>query len=615
MIVEFVVFARQRNIDTGFHKFYQFAMGHEMKSKTSVIINSDDLGLSLGMNEGILIAAREGLLTSTCLRLNGTAYKDAVERILPLIPWVGTGLHLNIVEGRTLQKMYSNSSLLIDGNGNYRSNGGASGFFWLLRLSKKASFLQEVELDFRCQIETAIGDGLSIDHLNTHQHSHGIPKIFEVVCRLAREFGIKYVRLQKERLYFAGSLGSHLNFWYIANLAKWQTLKIFSGRNKAIADRYNIATNDSIVGILYTGFMNSHIVLKGVRNQRSSDKEIEVLLHPAVPTGSKKEEFVTLNDRDYIFSHGRRQELAALIDDKLQQGITGNFALTNYRILSGDGGERYSRPPVKANKRDVTNPLKVFVIIDETPFFHPNYLSRLMTDCPEFHICGVGRVKTPRGGALNRYMLRNLGRLSIREVFLLGLRKIWYLTKGALPDFISGNFRASIASVCKQNKTPCFAVDQINDRAFLEQVRKFSPDVILSSNELIFGEELLRIPKHCCLNRHSSLLPSYGGILPVFRAIQFGESHTGVTIHKMLPEIDKGDIVAQKAVTIYKGDTLFKLYKYCFDLSFSATREALNTVRSNHQDTPPPLEIEPSYYSYPKKEDWKEFRANGGRFI
>lgn len=66
----------------------------------------------------------------------------------------------------------------------------------------------------------------------------------------------------------------------------------------------------------------------------------------------------------------------------------------------------------------------------------------------------------------------------------------------------------------------------------------------------IFPEWLINTPKYGTLNIHYSLLPKYRGASPVQSAILNGEKETGVTIQKMVKELDAGDIIAQEKIEI-----------------------------------------------------------------
>ena len=64
-----------------------------------LILNADDFGLTKGVNEGIVRAYREGILTSTTLMANALAFDDAVERARAN-PKLGVGCHLVLTGGR-----------------------------------------------------------------------------------------------------------------------------------------------------------------------------------------------------------------------------------------------------------------------------------------------------------------------------------------------------------------------------------------------------------------------------------------------------------------------------------------------------------------------------------
>lgn len=66
----------------------------------------------------------------------------------------------------------------------------------------------------------------------------------------------------------------------------------------------------------------------------------------------------------------------------------------------------------------------------------------------------------------------------------------------------------------------------------------------------IFPERLLQAPKYGCLNVHASLLPKYRGAAPIQRAIEEGESVSGVSIMRMEKGLDTGDIILSEVVEI-----------------------------------------------------------------
>ena len=154
--------------------------------------------------------------------------------------------------------------------------------------------------------------------------------------------------------------------------------------------------------------------------------------------------------------------------------------------------------------------------------------------------------------------------------------------------------------------------NNVNSKKFKNWIRSTEPDFIVSSNSLIFDSELIKIPEIQCLNRHSALLPTNKGILPIFRSIELNHSFMGVTIHKMTEMIDAGDIVSQFAFPIYKNDSLQNLYKVSFDISYFLIVQALFNYKISRKSISPYNE---SYHSFPKYENWRNFNRKKIPFI
>ncbi|MBF0569916.1 MAG: methionyl-tRNA formyltransferase [Candidatus Omnitrophica bacterium] len=87
--------------------------------------------------------------------------------------------------------------------------------------------------------------------------------------------------------------------------------------------------------------------------------------------------------------------------------------------------------------------------------------------------------------------------------------------------------------------------------AVIEKLRSFDADlfVVIAYGKLL-PEEILAIPRHFCMNLHASLLPKYRGAAPINWAVINGETETGVTLMKMNPAMDGGDIIVQDKCVI-----------------------------------------------------------------
>ena len=84
----------------------------------------------------------------------------------------------------------------------------------------------------------------------------------------------------------------------------------------------------------------------------------------------------------------------------------------------------------------------------------------------------------------------------------------------------------------------------VNAATALEVVAAMNPDLLVTAAYgQILSAELLSIPRLKGINLHGSILPAYRGAAPVARAIQRGETETGVTVILMTPKIDAGGML------------------------------------------------------------------------
>ncbi len=91
----------------------------------------------------------------------------------------------------------------------------------------------------------------------------------------------------------------------------------------------------------------------------------------------------------------------------------------------------------------------------------------------------------------------------------------------------------------------------------------------------IFPEELIAAFPNGVLNVHYSLLPKYRGATPLEGALLAGERETGVTVQKMVKELDAGDIIAQKTVSIGADETALELRPRLIGLGAELLADAL----------------------------------------
>ena len=88
---------------------------------------------------------------------------------------------------------------------------------------------------------------------------------------------------------------------------------------------------------------------------------------------------------------------------------------------------------------------------------------------------------------------------------------------------------------------PVLQPERLRDEAFLEQMSALSPDLgVVAAYGRLLPDALLQIPPLGMINVHASLLPRWRGAAPVHRAVIAGDDETGITIMRVVKELDAG---------------------------------------------------------------------------
>jgi chitin disaccharide deacetylase len=160
-----------------------------------LIVTADDVGLHPGMTRGALAAADAGIVTAVSVAAVGRAFAPAVE-LLRVRPALDVGIHLTLVGERPLSPPESIPSLVGRDGALLAGYPALARRFLLGGVGRRGT--KEVEAELRRQIERLLATGLPLVHANAHQHLHVLPRLFEIVLRLAEEHGISYVRIPCE---------------------------------------------------------------------------------------------------------------------------------------------------------------------------------------------------------------------------------------------------------------------------------------------------------------------------------------------------------------------------------------------------------------------------------
>ena len=111
-------------------------------------------------------------------------------------------------------------------------------------------------------------------------------------------------------------------------------------------------------------------------------------------------------------------------------------------------------------------------------------------------------------------------------------------------------------TVAETAKIPVFQPERIRDEAFLQTIDGMRLDLgVVAAYGKILPEGLLALPRLGMINVHASLLPLYRGAAPVHRAVIDGRTETGVTIMRVVRELDAGPMMATATRPIGPDET------------------------------------------------------------
>ena len=165
-----------------------------------LIVNADDYGYFRCVSKGILRAAAEGIVTATGVLSNATDFAEHAARLRECDA-LDVGVHLNLTDGVPLTAKLRNG--LSRGTGRFPGKFRMAGAI-LAGIVKT----EDVQHEWRAQIERCLDNGLPLRFLNSHEHLHMLPSLFAVTRVLAKDYAIPHIRFPRARLFGKSRSGS-----------------------------------------------------------------------------------------------------------------------------------------------------------------------------------------------------------------------------------------------------------------------------------------------------------------------------------------------------------------------------------------------------------------------
>jgi methionyl-tRNA formyltransferase len=163
---------------------------------------------------------------------------------------------------------------------------------------------------------------------------------------------------------------------------------------------------------------------------------------------------------------------------------------------------------------------------------------------------------------------------------------------------------SEVGVVASRYQIPTLKPTKIRTPEFLAELKAFDADlIVVAAYGRILPQSILDVPKVAPLNVHASLLPKFRGAAPIEGAILAGERETGVTIMRIIEQMDAGPMYLHRALPIAADDTQGTLKDKLAELGADAILEAIAMLMRGELIETPQDETAATYTKQIEKAD------------
>lgn len=145
-----------------------------------------------------------------------------------------------------------------------------------------------------------------------------------------------------------------------------------------------------------------------------------------------------------------------------------------------------------------------------------------------------------------------------------------------------------VKACAQSHGIPVYQPETLRDGTALAILRELGPElIVVAAYGRFLPDDILALPVKGCVNVHSSLLPRYRGSAPINWAILNGDSETGVTIQRMVHDMDAGDVILQRATPIGADEDAAALYDRLAQLGGELAVEAVARIEAGTETYTP----------------------------
>lgn len=236
-----------------------------------LIVNADDFGRSHSINQAVVRAHREGVLTTTSLMVNEPGFDEAVA-LARENPKLGVGLHLSLACGRSALPPEKIPGL-VNARGDFSNKSIAVG----LRYFFNRRLREQLRAEIHAQFAKFHAAGLPLDHVNGHLHLHLHPAVFHILMEDAEKLGIRRMRLTCDCLRRSAHMARGHWFYRVSHAMIFGLLSKYARKQLR---RKNIRYAQITFGLLQNAHVDEEYILKLLPELPPGDSEL--YSHPSL---------------------------------------------------------------------------------------------------------------------------------------------------------------------------------------------------------------------------------------------------------------------------------------------------------------------------------------------
>ena len=278
-----------------------------------LIVNADDLGADRNVDKGILEAFRNGIVTSATMLVTFSSHweESAREAQTAGLP---TGLHLSLTHGFAISPREKIPDL-VDDRGRFKLSARRLISMAFRPKPGDEEIYEQIKVELAAQLDAVLSRGLSLSHVDSHQHVHMNPRIFALVESAAENRGITKMRFVREPFF-----RFQLTHGVLENIRRKNVIKALLVKRLANRIKPRLKTNDRFFGLMQSDTIDQWSFEQFLRSISRTELVWEAGIHPG-HAGETQPSNLAIEAQRWFRSSTRERELDVIMNPRVRRLI------------------------------------------------------------------------------------------------------------------------------------------------------------------------------------------------------------------------------------------------------------------------------------------------------